>query len=296
MKLVKRGSRGEDVIQLQKNLNLLGYNLDEDGIFGQGCYDAVVDFQKKQNLDADGIAGSGTWNAITAALSGEPEPVAGPPAEAQKPIEGDVLITKDELGRILDKASAENIDKYYNALNKGMIKYGINTRLRMAHFIAQLAHESANFKYSSENLNYSSKALRAVFGKYFPSDDLAEEYARKPEKIANRVYGGRMSNGDESSGDGWKYRGRGLIQLTGKDNYTKCGAAIGLNLVEQPDLLADDAEAAVMAAGWFWDSRKLNNYADNDDVLTVTKRINGGTHGLDDRKAHLARAKKILNI
>ena len=295
MKLVKRGSRGDDVTQLQQALNKLGYNLDVDGIFGKGCYDAVMDFQTKQNLGADGVAGNDTWNAINAAVSSS-TPAQSPAGESQKPIEGDVLVSKEDLAKILPKATTENIDKYFEALNKGMVQYGINTPLRMAHFIAQLAHESANFRAKSENLNYSAKALRGVFGKYFPTEELAEEYARQPEKIANRVYGARMDNGDESSGEGWKFRGRGLIQLTGKANYSACGNAIGINLVEQPDVVAEDPNVAVLAAGWFWNSKKLNKYADQDDVLTVTKRINGGTHGLDDRKAHLAKAKQVLNI
>jgi len=295
MKLVKRGSRGNDVKQLQESLNKLGYNLDVDGIFGQGCVNAVIDFQEKQNLVSDGIAGSGTWTAITTALKAR-QNIQSQTDDEQNPIEGDVLISKSDLAKALPMASTANIDKYYEALNAGMTKYGINTPLRITHFIAQLAHESANFRLSTENLNYSAKALKSVFGKYFPTNEMAEEYARKPEKIANKVYGGRMRNGDEESGEGWKFRGRGLIQLTGKENYTNCGRAIGMNLAEKPELLSDDPHAAVMAAAWFWDSRKLNNYADRDDVLSITKRINGGTHGLDDRKSHLAKAKEVFNI
>ncbi len=145
-------------------------------------------------------------------------------------------------------------------------------------------------------MNYNAKALRAVFGNYFPTDELAEDYARKPEKIANRVYANRMKNGDEESGDGWKYRGRGLIQLTGKENYTKCGGALKIDLVNKPDLLAQDANAAVAAACWFWDSRKLNAYADQDDIRSVTKCINGGYNGLEDREQYLRRAKSVLGI
>ncbi len=295
MKLVKRGSRGNDVKQLQESLNKLGYNLGVDGIFGQGCVNAVIDFQEKQNLVSDGIAGSGTWTAITTALKAR-QNIQSQTDDEQNTIEGDVLISKSDLAKALPMASTANIDKYYEALNAGMTKYGINTPLRITHFIAQLAHESANFRLSTENLNYSAKALKSVFGKYFPTNEMAEEYARKPEKIANKVYGGRMRNGDEESGEGWKFRGRGLIQLTGKENYTNCGRAIGMNLAEKPELLSDDPHAAVMAAAWFWDSRKLNNYADRDDVLSITKRINGGTHGLDDRKSHLAKAKEVFNI
>ena len=162
------------------------------------------------------------------------------------------VFTMERLMWIMPNATRENVDKYLGALNKVMQEFEINTNLRAAHFIAQLAHESGSFKYSTENLNYSTKALRTVFGKYFPTVELAEEYARKPEKIANIVYANRMGNGDEESGEGWKYRGRGLIQLTGKANYIKCGEALGIKLVSNPDILSNDAYAAVAAAGWFW--------------------------------------------
>lgn len=206
------------------------------------------------------------------------------------------IFTGDSLKQIMPNAKVEDINHYLDALNSEMLAYAINTSLRAAHFIAQVAHESGSFKFSSENLNYSAKALRAVFGKYFPTDELAEEYARKPEKIANRVYANRMNNGNEESGDGWKYRGRGLIQLTGKENYTKCGDVLKIDLVNKPDLLAQDANVAVAAACWFWDSRKLNAYADQDDIRSVTRRINGGYNGLEDREQYLQRAKSVLGI
>lgn len=206
------------------------------------------------------------------------------------------VITEAKLALIIPNAQAANISKYTPALNSEMSKYEINTPLRVANFIAQVAHESGSLNYSSENLNYSAKALRAVFGKYFPTDEMAEAYARQPEKIANKVYANRMGNGDEASGEGWKFRGRGLIQLTGKDNYTQCGKGIGLDLLSNPDQLANDANAAVAASGWYWDSHGLNTYADQDDIVTITKRINGGLNGLDDRKEFLTRAKAVLGI
>ena len=189
-----------------------------------------------------------------------------------------------------------DIDFYLDALNSQLSASGIITLLRAAHFIAQVAHESGSFKYKTENLNYSDKALRAVFGKYFKSDEEAKKYARKPEEIANVVYANRMGNGDTSSGDGWKYRGRGLIQLTGCENYTKCGEHIGKDLIESPDLLTTDPEAAVAAACWYWQSRDLNKLADLDDVNRITKKINGGFHGLEDRKKYLSRAKLAFEI
>lgn len=202
--------------------------------------------------------------------------------------------TKEELQQIMPKATEENIEKYLPALNHQMETYEITTPLRKAHFIAQLAHESGNFRYDTENLNYSAKALRAVFGKYFPTDEMAEEYARQPERIACLVYANRMGNGDVPSGDGWKFRGRGLIQLTGFNNYEQCGTEIGIDLIEEPDRLAKDPEVAVAAAGWYWQSRKLNFYADKDDVRKITKLINGGYNGLEDREEYLERAKQVL--
>jgi putative chitinase len=204
----------------------------------------------------------------------------------------------EQLGKIAPSAKSEDIAFYLETLNQQLEEFNINTPLRVAHFVAQIAHESGGFRYKSENLNYSAKALRAVFSKYFApkTDKDAELYARQPEKIANRVYANRMGNGDEQSGDGWKYRGRGLIQLTGFDNYQQCSDAIGKDLVSNPDLLAESAEMAVAAACWFWNKRKLNDYADQDDLKQITKKINGGYHGLDDRAEHLARAKDVLDI
>ena len=189
--------------------------------------------------------------------------------------------------------SSDNIDKYLPWLNMTMLKYNIETPVRQAMFLSQLAHESANFKLVSENLNYSVNGLRSVFAKYFPTDDLAAEYARKPEKIANRVYANRMGNGDEASGDGWKYRGRGLIQLTGKDNYTAFSLHANNEAIIYPDLVAEP-ELAVESGGWFWGTNNLNKLADTGDVKVVTKRINGGYNGLADREAKFGKLMVIL--
>lgn len=230
----------------------------------------------------------------------EDEHIAIPePAIKPSPLVGSnkkLLLTADILQHIMPAASEEHISRYLDALNSQMNKFGINTPLRIAHFLAQIAHESGNLKYSSENLNYSQKALRTVFAKYFPTDELAQAYARKAEKIANRVYANRMHNGDEASGDGWKFRGRGLIQLTGRDNYTQCGKALKLDLINHPELLADQPNVAVDAAAWFWYMRHLNTYADQDDIRHITQMINGGYNGLEDREAYLNRAKDVLNI
>jgi len=205
-----------------------------------------------------------------------------------------LVLTASQLKEIMPAATTANINKYLSSLNEKMPEFEINTVLRVCHFIAQIGHESGNFKYSSENLNYGAAGLRATFGKYFPTDELANEYERNPEKIANRVYASRMGNGDEESGDGWKFRGRGLIQLTGFDNYTSCGAGLDIDLVNDPEPLAQNPTAAVQGSGWYWQSRKLNVLADQDDVKEITKRINGGENGLADRESILERAKAVL--
>lgn len=179
---------------------------------------------------------------------------------------------------------ADTADKWVPWLNMTMLKYDINTLQRQAMFLAQLAHESGSFKHVSENLNYSAEALRRVFKKYFQTDDVALMYARQPEKIANRVYANRMGNGEESSGDGWKYRGRGLIQLTGKDNYAAFSLKANNNALLEPDLVAQP-ELAAESAGWFWATNDLNKWSDTGDVRAVTRRVNGGFNGLADREA-----------
>lgn len=172
----------------------------------------------------------------------------------------------------------------------------ITTPDREAFFLAQVAHESAGFTRLVENLNYSREALQRVFKKYFPDEATAALYARQPEKIANKVYGGRLGNDDEASGDGWKYRGRGLIQLTGRDNYLECSLALfgDGTLVMSPDRL-ELPRFACESAGWFWQKHGLNEYADRDDFAGCTRRINGGLNGLEDRHAWLVKARAILN-
>ena len=189
--------------------------------------------------------------------------------------------------------SSKNADKYLPWLNMTMLKYDINTPVRQAMFLSQIAHESGNFRAVQENLNYSVNGLRSVFGKYFPDDEIAAQYARQPERIANRVYANRMGNGEESSGDGWKYRGRGLIQLTGKNNYTSFSLAADNNALLEPDLVAEP-ELAVESGGWFWGTNNLNRLADTGDVRVVTKRINGGYNGLTDRSAKFGKLMIIL--
>jgi len=183
--------------------------------------------------------------------------------------------------------------KWLQPLEDTFAKYDINTPERQAAFIGQCAHESGNFKTLEENLNYKPEALMRVWPSRFPDLATAMKYAHNPEAIANKVYGGRMGNGPEETGDGWKYHGRGLIQLTGKENYANCGSSIGVDLLSNPNLL-NTPEYAALSAGWFWGKRGLNSLADAGDIDTMTKRINGGLIGLEDRKAKIAKALSVL--
>ena len=177
-----------------------------------------------------------------------------------------------------------------------MEKFGVNTPLRLAHFLAQCGHESGGFRLTQENLNYSAKGLMGIFKKYFPTQALADAYARKPEKIANKVYGNRMGNGPETSGEGFKFRGRGYIQLTGKQNYTAFDLAVEDDILGNPDLVS--SKHALSSAAWFWKKNGLNLIADtgsSTEVVTkITKRVNGGTIGLADRIKHFKEYHALL--
>jgi putative chitinase len=196
----------------------------------------------------------------------------------------------------LDKLKGHIPDSVIKQIPEIQTKFEINTPLRLAHFLAQCGHESGGFRVVNENLNYSAKGLQGIFKKYFPTPALAEQYQRKPEKIANRVYGGRMGNGDEKSGEGFKFRGRGYIQLTGKQNYTAFAKAIGEDIVANPDLVASKYPLA--SAAWFFHRNGLHKLADGgatDAVVTqITKRVNGGTIGLADRIKHFKEYHALL--
>jgi putative chitinase len=188
----------------------------------------------------------------------------------------------------LDKLKGHIPDAVIAQLPDTIAKFELNTPLRLAHFLAQAGHESGGFKALNENLNYGAKGLVTTFKKYFPTEDLAKQYERKPEKIANKVYGGRMGNGLEVTGEGWKYRGRGYIQLTGKDNYKAFDAVVTESIIDNPDLVA--TKYPLLSAAWFFHKNSLHKIADKgatDAVVTeVTKRVNGGTIGLPDRIKH----------
>jgi putative chitinase len=200
-------------------------------------------------------------------------------------------ITREQLAQIIPRNPY--IDQWCDALNKLLPDYGIDTPQRVAAFLAQCAHESGGFVFLKENLNYRWASLRKVFPKYFPTDELAQSYEKQPEKIANRIYGSRMGNGDEASGDGFRYCGRGLIQLTGKNNYEAFAESIETPVAEIPAYL-ETFEGAVQSACWFWETNNLNRFADTNDILTMTKRINGGTIGLEDRMKHYAHALEVF--
>jgi putative chitinase len=203
-------------------------------------------------------------------------------------------ITVDQLKKIIP--NNPYVDHWCEALNKILPDYEIDTPERVAAFLAQCAHESGGFTALKENLNYRAVTLRKVFPKYFPDDATAEHYAsqtNKQEAIANRVYASRMGNGDEASGDGFRYCGRGLIQLTGKQNYTRFAESIDTPVEEIPEFL-QTFEGAIQSACWFWETNNLNQYADNNDILTMTKRINGGTIGLADRTNHYHHALEVF--
>ena len=201
--------------------------------------------------------------------------------------------TKNHLKEILP--SIPYLDEWYDALSKVLPEYDITTPQRVAAFIAQCAHESGGFKALKENLNYQAASLCRVWPRLFPTMEIANQYAHKPEMIANRAYGNRMGNGDEASGDGYRYCGRGLIQLTGKDNYTAFAESIETPIEELPEYLST-FEGAVQSAAYFWRENNLNQYADSGDILTMIKRINGGTIGLEDRKKHYAHALHVLGV
>ena len=261
--LLKVGSTGDDVVKLQKKLGV-----DPVGTFGPKTEAAVKAWQQANGLTADGLVGDATWKKLFG--------------------EATVLVTPVTSGSLnLDKLKGHIPDAVLTQIPEIVKKFNCNTNLRLAHFLAQCGHESGGFKAVSENLNYSAKGLLGTFPKYFNSTT-ASQYERKPELIASKVYGGRMGNGAESTKEGYKFRGRGYIQLTGKSNYTNFSKFIGEDTVGNPDLVANKYPLA--SAAFFFDSNKLWSICDkgSDDatVTAVTKRVNGGTLGLADRISH----------
>jgi putative chitinase len=205
------------------------------------------------------------------------------------------MITEEEFKTSVPDLNWEYFKPYVSMLEATLPAYNINTPIRTAHFLAQIAHESAGFRALSENLNYSAIALTKVFRKYFPTVESTAGFARIPEKIANKVYASRLGNGDEASGDGWKFRGRGLIQITGKNNYKLFSQATNQDFLASPDGVATP-EYALSSACWFWKRKNINKYADQDDVHMVTKAVNGGFNGLPSREHFLQEFKNVYHI
>ena len=274
--ILKNGSKGEEVKALQKKLGLVA-----DGNFGPGTEKAIKEWQIKNGLTADGIIGPSSLKKLG---------LGATPAV----IKEDVVIPKGSPIN-LEKLKGHIPDSVIAQIPTVMEKFQINTPLRLAHFLAQCGHESGGFKATQENLNYSADGLKKIFPKYFPGN-IAESYARNPEKIASKVYGGRMGNGGEETKEGYKFRGRGYIQLTGKENYTSFAKSIGEDTVANPDLVA--TKYALASAGWFFSKNGLNAISDKgaDDatVTAVTKRVNGGTIGLPDRIKHFKEYYHLL--
>lgn len=276
--ILKVGSTGEDVKKLQSKLGL-----GADGIFGKGTEEAVKSFQTKNGLNPDGIVGEQTWKKIV----GESQVITEPKIVAQQPV-----LNAGSLK--LDKLKGHIPDNVISQIPEVSAKFKIDTALKLAHFLAQCGHESGGFKVVNENLNYSADGLKKIFPKYFPGN-LAESYARNPEKIAAKVYGGRMGNGEESTKEGWKFRGRGFIQLTGKNNYTEFGKAINEDVTSNPDVVA--TKYPLLSAAWFFHKNCLNKCVDASDgcVTSVTKCVNGGTIGLPDRLKHFKEYYNLLS-
>ena len=261
--LLKNGSNGEDVKKLQAKLGLVA-----DGIFGPGTEIKVKEWQIANNLTADGIVGDGSWGKMF-------------------PSEGSATIAVPASSFKLAALKGHTPDSVISMIPDTAVKFGITNPLRLAHFLSQCGHESGGFKAVNENLNYGAKGLLGTFPKYFNAATAAQ-YERKPEMIASKVYGGRMGNGPEATKDGYKFRGRGYIQLTGKDNYTAFDKFVDEDILGNPDLVA--TKYPLMSAAWFFNKNGLWSICDKGattEVITaVTKRVNGGTIGLADRIKH----------
>jgi putative chitinase len=276
--LLKKGDNNENVKLLQKKLHL-----DPVGNFGPKTEEAVKLWQAAHGLTADGIVGDKTW----AMIMGE---------EEHPQVQQQAVAVANSTGLKLQNLKGHIPDAVIAMIPAVAQKFQIDSALRLAHFLAQCGHESGGFRLTKENLNYSAKGLNGIFKKYFPTLESALPYERKPEKIANKVYGGRMGNGPEASGDGAKFCGRGYIQLTGKDNYTAFGKSIGEDVCANPQVVAE--KYALLSAAWFFNKNGLHKMADggaSDAVVTsITKRVNGGTIGLPDRIKHFKEYYHLL--
>ena len=264
--------KSNEVKLLQEKLGLLA-----DGDFGPKTEKALKEWQTKNGLTPDGVAGPTTLSKLGILLKED-------------------VVIQPVTGLNIDKLKGHVPDSVLAQISETASKFNITNNLRLAHFLAQCSHESGGFKITSENLNYSVDGLKKIFGKYFPGN-LAESYAKQPEKIASKVYGGRMGNGDESSKEGYKFRGRGFLQCTGKENYKKLGDFLKEDLISNPDLVA--TKYPLSSAAFFFNSNNLWSICDRgatDEVVTsVSKRVNGGTIGLSDRIKEFKHFYKLLS-
>jgi len=274
--LLKKGDNNENVKLMQEKLGISPAVTN----FGPKTEEAVKAFQLKNGLTPDGVVGPKTWEMIVGGSAPTPPAPIAPVG-----------------GLKLDALKGHIPDGVIQMIPDTAAKFQINTPLRLAHFLAQCGHESGGFRATQENLNYSAKGLMGIFKKYFPTEAIANAYQRNPQKIANKVYASRMGNGDEGSGEGYKFRGRGYIQLTGKDNYTAFGKSIGEDIPSNPDVVA--SKYALLSAAWFFSKNGLHKMADGgatDAVVTsITKRVNGGTIGLADRIKHFKEYYHLLS-
>jgi putative chitinase len=259
--ILKLGSKGKKVEELQRFLGIK-----DDGKFGPGTESSVKKWQKENGLLDDGIVGPKTFEKISQSKS-------------------TVVVVESKSATLdINKLKGRISDSVLEQMVVVIEKYKINTPLRMAHFLAQCSHESGNFKVVEENLRYSEKGLERIFGRYFP-DGLAKQYAFQPEKIANLVYGNRMGNGGASTGEGYKFRGRGYIQLTGKNNYQAFSDSMGVDFVKKPDLVA--TKYPLVSAAWFFNKNcltKCDAGSSIEVIKSVTKCVNGGFNGLAHRE------------
>ena len=280
--LLKKGDNNESVKLMQEKLGISPAVTN----FGPKTEEAVKAFQTKHGLTPDGIVGDKTWGMIM-----------GESVEVTPPVVSSPASTPSVSGLNVDKLKGHVPQSVIDSIPEVATKFGINTPLRVAHFLAQCGHESGGFRLTKENLNYSAKGLMGIFKKYFPTEALAKAYERQPAKIANKVYSNRMGNGTEASGEGAKFCGRGYIQLTGKENYTAFGKSIGVDVCANPELVA--SQYALASAAWFFSKNGLHKIADegaSDAVVTkITKRVNGGTIGLPDRIKHFKEYYSLLS-
>ena len=300
------GSSGDEVKEVQEKLGLT-----PDGKFGSGTEEAVKKWQAANGLTADGIVGFHTWNKLfsdteediddTGTKTGSNNvaadfPVTGAASTVSATSTASAVAVTNVNGINLNKLKGHVPDAVLSQIPDCAAKFQINTPLRLAHFLAQCSHESAGFKVTQENLKYSADGLRKVFRKYFPDRNTAQGYARQPEKIASRVYANRMGNGDEASKEGYRYCGRGYIQLTGKCNYESFHKTVDDDILNNPELVSE--KYSLLSAAWFWNSCSLNHMADkgsSTDVVTkITRKVNGGTNGLADRIKHFKEYYALL--